>query len=328
MADFKTHITVSTTLGVAYGAVAYKQFGLPAPTCLLAGTLCSVSGMLPDLDSDSGVPLRESLAFAAACVPLLLFERLRAMGWSNEVLVLAGAGIYFGVRFGIGNLLKKYTVHRGMFHSLPAAVIAGEIAFLLCVTGDVYLRAYKACAVVTGFLSHLILDEIYSVKVQGGRIGLKSSSGTALKLWGSEWWPNISCYGKLVFFGFLVLKDPVWATVSPEAKELHRIASSVVDQVEQHANNALPGSLPSPGGTASWFAAPSFTPPPTYTSPTPSPSYVPPTYAPPPTYAVPPNYAAPVPLPPLRVAPPQTYGVPQSQQAQWPAPTPYVSPRY
>src|SRR6188768_3601917 len=98
MADFKTHITVSTTLGVAYGAVAFKHFGLPGPTCILAGTLCSVSGMLPDLDSDSGVPLRESLAFAAACVPMLMMERLPA-GWSREQVVLVGAAMYLGIRF-------------------------------------------------------------------------------------------------------------------------------------------------------------------------------------------------------------------------------------
>jgi hypothetical protein len=323
--------------------VAYKHFGLPAPTCILAGTLCSVSGMLPDLDSDSGVPLRESLAFAAACVPLLLFERLRSMGWSNEVLVLAGAGIYFGVRFGIGNMLKKFTVHRGMFHSLPAAVIAGLIGFLLCVTGDIYMRGYKACAVIAGFMSHLILDEIYSVKVQGGRIGLKSSSGTAVKLWGSELWPNVSCYGLMVLLGFVVMKDPIWATVSPEAKEMQRIAQSAFQQGEILANQALPGSLPLPSGTASWFATQTRAPsmpaptqaPPVYAAPQPhappmyvQPTYVPPSYAPPPTYSPPPNYAAPVALPPQRQLAPPTYVVPQPQQAQWPTPVPYDSPRY
>jgi len=55
MAGFKTHITVSTLTGIAYGAWGYHS-GAPLETCILAGGLCSVSGMLPDLDSDSGRP--------------------------------------------------------------------------------------------------------------------------------------------------------------------------------------------------------------------------------------------------------------------------------
>jgi hypothetical protein len=234
MADFKTHITVSTAIGVAYGGVAYTcfqpyfNFEYPATTCLLAGTLCSVSGMLPDLDSDSGVPLRESLTFASACIPMLLLDRFQHQ-WMlpPEQIAMAGAAVYGAVRFGLGTLLKKYTVHRGMFHSIPAAIIAGEIAFLLCSHGNPYVRGYKAAAVVIGFLSHLILDEIWSVKVTGGRVGLKSSSGTAMKLWGSSMWANISTYAKLALLTVLVLKDPLWANVAPE---LHQIATRIDDR--------------------------------------------------------------------------------------------------
>lgn len=229
VADFKTHITTSTVLGIGYAAGAYTVFHVPAPTCALAGVLCSVSGMLPDLDSDSGIPLRESLAFAAACVPMMLTPRLEAKMWSTETIVLAGALLYILVRFGLGAMLKKYTVHRGMFHSIPAAFIAVGCAFLLCATGDIYLRAFKAGGVLIGFFSHLILDEIWSIRVAGGRIGLKSSSGTAMKLWGSDNWANLSCYGKLILVGVLVLNDPIWAGVSPEGERLHAAVSAAVD---------------------------------------------------------------------------------------------------
>jgi len=257
MADFKTHITVSTALGVAYGGGAYvfyqPYFENPTATCVLAGTLCSVSGMLPDLDSDSGVPLRESLTFASACIPMLLLDRFQKYGWQTEMIVLAGAVIYGVVRFGLGTLLKKYTVHRGMFHSIPAALIAGEAAFLLCSYGNEYVRAYKACAVMLGFMSHLVLDEIWSVKVSGGRIGLKSSSGTAMKLWSGSLWANISTYAKLALLSVLVFKDPMWANVAPEA---HQLAQTLGNNVQIEPKN-LPGfsglvpggATPTAGGT-------------------------------------------------------------------------------
>ena len=82
-------------------------------------------------------------------------------------MILAGAGAYLLVRFGFGFLLKHCTVHRGMFHSLPAAVIFGEIAFLLAPSDDLGPKLFMAGAVVVGFLSHLLLDEIYSVDCRG-----------------------------------------------------------------------------------------------------------------------------------------------------------------
>jgi hypothetical protein len=208
MAGFKTHITVSTLMGAGYGGAAHMMFGVPWPTCALAGGLCSVSGMLPDLDSDSGRPLHESIALAAAVVPMMLLHRFQQTGMSHESMILAAAGIYVLIRFGAAALLKRYTVHRGMFHSLPAAVIFGEIAFLLASGEDVRLRAYKAGAVVLGYLSHLILDEIYSFTWRHGLPRLKHSFGTGLKLFGPNHWANFSAYAMLLILAAAILYEP------------------------------------------------------------------------------------------------------------------------
>ena len=152
--------------------------------------------MLPDLDSGPGAPLHESMAFAAAVVPVMLIHHLLQMGFSHEMIILICAGLYLLIRFGGVELLKFFTEHRGMFHSLPAAAIFGEIAYLLA-SGDTNLRLYKAGAVVLGYMSHLFLDEVYSFEWSHGRLRLKSSFGTALKIFGHGWWPNISAYAKL-----------------------------------------------------------------------------------------------------------------------------------
>jgi membrane-bound metal-dependent hydrolase YbcI (DUF457 family) len=208
MAGFKTHITVSSLLGAGYGGAAYWMYGVPWPTCVLAGGLCGVAGMLPDIDSDSGTPLRESVAFAAAVVPMMMLHHFQHWGLSHELIVLAGAAVYLLIRFGLSALLKRYTVHRGMFHSLPAAVIFGQIAFLLASGDDWRLRAYKAGAVVVGYLSHLLLDEIYSIQWSRGRV--KSSFGTALKLFGHSWPANLSAYAKLAVLTAVIFFEPQW----------------------------------------------------------------------------------------------------------------------
>jgi membrane-bound metal-dependent hydrolase YbcI (DUF457 family) len=210
MANFKEHITTSTFLGVAYGAAAGTFFDVPLSTCVLAGGLCSVSGMLPDVDSKSSRPLRESLAFGAAVVGMMTAQRFAELGMKHEWVVLAGATMYLFVRFVLGELLSRYTVHRGMFHSLPAAVIFGQIAFLLASGPDVQLRVYKAGAVVLGYLSHLVLDEVHSFEWKRGRVRLKRSFGTALKMFSSSWWATTSTYLKLALLTYVVVYEPGW----------------------------------------------------------------------------------------------------------------------
>jgi hypothetical protein len=206
MAGFKTHITFSSILGAGYGTAAYFLYDVPLPSCILAGGLCGVSGMLPDLDSGPGTPLHESMAFAAAVVPVMLIHYLQHVGFSHEMIILICAGLYLLIRFGGVALLKHFTVHRGMFHSLPAAAIFGEVAYMLA-SGDTNLRLYKAGAVVLGYMSHLFLDEIWSIEWSHG-LHFKSSFGTALKIFGHGWWANISVYAKLAILTSVILYQP------------------------------------------------------------------------------------------------------------------------
>ena len=215
MADFKTHITTSTVLGVAYGVGGSYLFQLPLDSCILAGGLCSLSGMLPDLDSDSGIPVRETMSVVSMLVPMLLIKRFSSMQLTSEQLVLLGAGIYFLVRFGVGSLFRRFTVHRGMWHSIPAAIAAGLIAFLIC-DCELQVRCYKAWAVVIGYMSHLILDELYAVDLNGRHIKVKKSFGSAIKFFGGKPIPNLLAYGNLLALGTLIWFDPSFQSLLRE----------------------------------------------------------------------------------------------------------------
>ena len=151
MADFRTHITTSTAVGIGYGALGVVSFDMTLEQGMLAAGLCSLAGILPDLDSDSGIPVRETIALVAAAVPLLLLDRLRDLGLERESIVLTGAIVYLVIRFGVADLFKRYTVHRGMWHSVPAAGIAGLLAYVLTAYDETPVRLFKTSAVVLGF---------------------------------------------------------------------------------------------------------------------------------------------------------------------------------
>jgi hypothetical protein len=241
MAGFKTHITTSTALGVAYGATAYTMYGVPPSTSCLAGGLCSVAGMLPDLDSDTGVPLRETLAFSAAVVPMLLLPRFVRMGLDHDSMALMTMMIYLIIRFPLANLIRRSTAHRGMFHSLPACLIFSEIVFLLCSGNDISTRLIKAGGLMLGFMSHLVLDEIWSIDFSRGVPRLKSSFGTAIKLWGEKPVPNLFSWSCVALLTYLSIDGRFYeGDVAPYVRAFQNSGNSVARSPAPNAELPLP----------------------------------------------------------------------------------------
>jgi membrane-bound metal-dependent hydrolase YbcI (DUF457 family) len=207
MASYRGHLTFSTGLGLAYGGLAGWKLGVPLPVAGVGALLTALGGLLPDLDSDSGVPVRELFGLAGAAVPLLLLRSLAGSGLSAEETLLAAAGLYAGIRYGLANLFKHLTVHRGMFHSLPAMVIAGLLVFLAYRHPVFELRAYLAVGVMVGFLSHLVLDELCSVDFRGLVPRLNAYAGSAVKLTSASWTANAFTYALLFGLGYLAYQQ-------------------------------------------------------------------------------------------------------------------------
>jgi hypothetical protein len=232
MASFYGHITTSAVLGGIVGGVGSYYFGFDWGSVFLAAGLTTIGGMLPDLDSDSGIPARELFGLAGVFVPLLLFERLKSFGLTMEQLLVVLAATYLLVRYGVAALFKRITVHRGMFHSIPALFISGLAIFLMhCpeqLQGDeLRRRLYYAVGTMIGFLSHLVLDEIFAVDLMGLVPKLNQFAGSALKLKSDSWVATLFTYAILIGLAYLAWAstgsptqwDDAWVqTVTPMKK--------------------------------------------------------------------------------------------------------------
>lgn len=207
MAGYREHISVSGMCGATYGAAATLVFGFTPVQGALAGCLTWVAGMLPDLDADGGKPVREIFGLLGAVVPLIAIRHLIRWCGSVDCVVLAAIVIYALTRYGGATLLKRLSVHRGMFHSIPALLIAAELTFLAYVNDQIAVKCLMAGGVAIGFLSHLLLDELYSVQWSGLRLKLNKSAGSAFKLTSSRLIPNVFTYAMLMFFTWLTLVD-------------------------------------------------------------------------------------------------------------------------
>jgi hypothetical protein len=201
MASYRGHLAFSSALGVSYGAWATWQQQMDWGPVVLGSGLTALGGLLPDLDSDSSVPFREVFGLAAAVTPLLLIHRVTNLGFSAEQTLVITGGIYLFVRYVVRAVFKKLTVHRGMFHSIPAMLIAGLIVFLLY-HGAPVNRLFLACGVMIGFLSHLVLDQLYGIDLMGAKLQLRPGAGGPLKLASSSWLATLTTYAVLAALGY------------------------------------------------------------------------------------------------------------------------------
>ncbi|MFC7369915.1 metal-dependent hydrolase [Vreelandella zhaodongensis] len=182
MANFRTHITVATAGGVLMAYVGWQTQWWPANQALLIISLVAFGGILPDIDADRSRSIR--LIFNLLSVPSLVLGVLLLQPWLTPgLLLVACGGIYFSVRYFAAVLFSRLTVHRGIWHSLMAAVLCAlataALSFNL-LAQPAWLAWCHGAAVLLGFIIHLSLDELFSVDLEGAR--LKRSFGTALKL--------------------------------------------------------------------------------------------------------------------------------------------------
>lgn len=190
MASYRGHLAFASALGFVTGGVAVSMCGFNPTSGVMAAVLVTIGGLLPDLDSQSGVPVRELFGLAAIFVPLLLLQRISDSTLTSDEKFLFMGGTYATIRYGLSKVFKRMTVHRGMFHSVPAMIIAGELIFLAYKNPDMRIRMLLGTATMVGFFSHLLLDEIYSVDFRGLTFRPNQFAGSAIKFWSPSFYAS------------------------------------------------------------------------------------------------------------------------------------------
>ncbi len=186
MSSFNTHISAGIVLGVATATFLASKEILPQPGAFLIATAVAIGSIMPDLDSDTSVPFHIVSSLLALIIGTLTYIYFKNIMSNNGDIILRVIIALLAVKFVISPIIKKLTKHRGIWHSIPAAVIMTLGAFLALQVVDLgmRLRFYIAVALGAGYLSHLVLDEGVSLFRFKFLIfwSPKQSLGSALKL--------------------------------------------------------------------------------------------------------------------------------------------------
>ncbi|NCA68790.1 MAG: metal-dependent hydrolase [Sphingobacteriia bacterium] len=183
MANFQTHLNVGIFISGA--TVLWLQgAGLTDdPTTTLVFFALGVAGsLLPDIDADASKPVRAffnllgvAVAFA---VTLPLAGRLLPLD-----LALLWGGLFILVRYLVFEIFSRLTIHRGIWHSwlAVAATTLATVDLAYWVLDRPPTTAWLAGLMVgIGYVTHLCLDELFSVDLLNSRV--KRSFGSALKI--------------------------------------------------------------------------------------------------------------------------------------------------
>ncbi|TAN64986.1 MAG: metal-dependent hydrolase [Methylobacter sp.] len=182
MANFNTHLFIASAAGMGAALVAVNVHLIAKADMPWLIFLGSLGGLLPDIDASNSRPVK------------LLFTVLALMGVAAALhafkdryqpypLLAILAGAYLFIRYGIFALFNVLTIHRGVFHSVLAAVFFALL--MTCISyrflhRDALHAWLNGFFIALGFIVHLLLDELYSVDLSNAR--MKSSFGTAFKL--------------------------------------------------------------------------------------------------------------------------------------------------
>ncbi len=207
MAGFTTHLSgAALTAGVVASSLALTDlFSIKEIATLWAVGVAA--GLLPDIDSDASVALKalfSALGVLASLGVLVYFS-------DQPLIYLWGMMLsaFVLLRFVIMEAFMRFTVHRGSLHSVLAGVMFGvsTVAFAhygLLATID-YAWAL-GLVVFAGYLTHLLLDELYAVNLSGAE--LKRSFGSALKLLSLKYVYTSIAFGVLSVYLLATLPKP------------------------------------------------------------------------------------------------------------------------
>jgi hypothetical protein len=208
MANFNTHLYIATAASMGAALVAVNVHliaNADMPWLIFLGAL---GGLLPDIDASNSRPVKllfDVLALMGVAGVLQVFKNV----YDSYPLLLIVAGAYLSIRFVVFALFNRLTVHRGVFHSVLAAVFFALL--MTCISyhflhWDVLHAWLNGLFIALGFIVHLLLDELYSVDLANAR--MKKSFGTALKLFSHS---NITASALIAIFTMMLY----WMAPSP-----------------------------------------------------------------------------------------------------------------
>ena len=186
MASFAQHVNTAVIISGIAIAPLYSSSLIDINQALTLLFFGLIGGILPDIDLENSKPIQITSSILSIFIPLLaILILLESLSISKMLLIWFVSA--FILHFIIFKILLNMTIHRGIIHSVPMGILFGyslTVIFQYLLHYDQLFSLLCGLFLLSGFLIHLILDEIISLNAFG--MSFKRSLGTALKFYDKE----------------------------------------------------------------------------------------------------------------------------------------------
>jgi len=236
MANFDTHLIVGATVSLIMSETLISMKILSPNLASVAFFLGTLGSLMPDIDSNHSKSIRVSLSMISILITMLLISAKSKIYSLIELFIMSIFILGF-IRFGIIKFFRLTSKHRGMFHSIPVAFIWGVLTAII---SNMFIGLNSLISwifgfmITIGYITHLILDELYSVDLVNKKI--KKSFGTALKLFKLK--TNIDKMQTLLIYIILILliKLSPTTTLFTETLFSHQAITNFIDVLIPYDN--------------------------------------------------------------------------------------------
>ena len=181
MANFNTHFTVAAGASALVSATLLSMEVVTPEQAVIAFGVGTLGGLLPDVDSSHSTSIKVGFNVLSLLMTIMIIF-VKSSSYSLIEMLLVASLVFMGIRYAFLEFFRKISKHRGMFHTIPVAVIWGIVIAIMCqwfFDLNSLVSWVYGFMITLGYLVHLTLDELYSVDLGNRR--MKKSSGTALK---------------------------------------------------------------------------------------------------------------------------------------------------
>ena len=123
--SFKQHLGGAILGGVACGIAGSYLYHITYADAGAAALLCVFGGILPDIDCPVSKPADFVVRIFSVLVPIILLQVFPNTYLTPSKILIIAVGGYLLALYGIREMIKRLTIHRGIIHSIPSAVILG-----------------------------------------------------------------------------------------------------------------------------------------------------------------------------------------------------------
>ena len=169
MANLQQHLIASSAIGIVGSSFMVLNSNADYSDFYTYTLASIIGGLIPDLDSDDDNAATTIFSIAGIFISSYILIWLLPSLYKIDVpysyvstIIIFALGIIFS-RFGLYNIFKKYTQHRGIWHSIPMCIIISS-ALLLSLY---YILGYSKAESINiswfifiSYLVHLLLDEV------------------------------------------------------------------------------------------------------------------------------------------------------------------------